>query len=378
MEKIICIPDSYKGTLSSLEICDIVGERFATYFPSCERVLLPVADGGEGSVDCFLAAMGGEKVFTPTVGPYFEEMQGYYGLVENGATAIIEVASCAGLPLVGEHKNPLLTTTFGVGTLMLEAAKKGVNKILLAVGGSCTNDAGCGAAAACGVRFLDSSGKEFTPVGGTLESIAKIDVSRLHPALRKVEIVIMCDIDNPMYGRNGAAWIYGPQKGADEAMIHSLDNGLIHLAGLIKQDLKTDVSKLPGGGAGGAMGAGMAAFMGTQLKMGIDLVLDMVQFDQVCAGADLVITGEGRLDRQSLRGKVIAGVAKRAKRAEVPVLAIVGGYELDIDEIYDFGVSAVFSINRLPQTLAQSQKDSAENLRVTVDNILRYHQALLA
>lgn len=374
IDKLICIPDSFKGTLSSLEICDIVAECVSAHLPDCEKILLPVADGGEGSVDCFLSAMGGEKVFALSKGPYFEDMQGFYGLVDNGETAIIEVACCAGLPLVGDRKNPMITTTYGVGFLMREAARRGVRKILLAVGGSCTNDAGCGAAAACGVRFLDSEGEAFIPVGGSLSRVARIDVSQLDPVFSGIEIITMCDIDNPMYGPTGAAWVYAPQKGADESMVRILDEGLMHLSEVIKQELGVDVSRLPGGGAGGAIGAGMAAFLGAELKMGIDLVLDLVQFDQICIDADLVVTGEGKLDRQSLRGKVIAGVAKRAKQAKVPVLAIVGGYDTDLAEMYDLGLSAVFSINRLPQTLEQSKKGSAVNLRMTMDNILRCHK----
>jgi glycerate kinase len=222
-----------------------------------------------------------------------------------------------------------------------------------------------------GVKFINAAGESFIPVGSTLCDIAAIDMSGLSPELKKAEIITMCDIDNPMYGPRGAAYIFGPQKGADEAMVKSLDEGLRHLAELMKRDLGLDLAELPGSGAAGAMGAGMAAFFSSKLQMGIETVLDTVGFDSLAQGADCIFTGEGKLDSQSLRGKVVIGVARRAKKLGSPVIAVVGGAEAQLDEAYAEGVSAVFTINRLPMELKDSAKDSGKNLEFTMENILR-------
>ena len=371
MKKAVLIPDSFKGTLSSAQICQIMATEIKKKFPACEVISIPVADGGEGSVDAFLAALGGEKLVISAANPYFETMQSFYGLIDNGRTAVIEMAACAGLPLVADRKNPCLTTTYGVGQLILDAAAKGVKKIVVGLGGSATTDAGCGAAAAVGVRFLNAAGESFVPVGGTLKDVDKIDMSGLSPALSGVEIVTMCDIDNPMYGENGAAYVFGPQKGADPDMVRFLDDGLRHLGEVIKRDLGRDLTLVPGGGAAGAMGVGMMAFFGSTLQMGIETVLDTVGFDRLLSGADAVFTGEGKLDTQSLRGKVVIGVARRARKQNVPVIAVVGGADLGIEDAYTEGVKAVFTINRLPQDLSVSRFDSKDNLRLLLDNLLR-------
>lgn len=369
MKKAILIPDSFKGTLSSAEICSIMSRAVLRHFPGCDVRSIPVADGGEGSVDAFLTALGGEKIYAQVSGPYFEPMRAFYGLI--GDTAVIEMAACAGLPLVGENKNPSHTSTYGVGELMAHALAKGAKKIIMGLGGSATNDGGCGAAAALGVKFINAAGESFIPVGGTLRDIAAIDMSGLAPELKKAEIITMCDIDNPMYGEKGAAYIFAPQKGADESMVRELDEGLRHLGEVIKQNLGLDLTAIPGGGAAGAMGAGMAAFFGSRLQMGIETVLDTVGFDALVHDADCIFTGEGKIDSQSLRGKVVIGVARRAKKLGVPVIAVVGGAELELDAAYEEGVSAVFTINRLPMDLKESAKYSAVNLDFVMDNILR-------
>ena len=371
MKKAVLIPDSFKGTLSSAEICRIMEEKIKRHFPDCTVAAIPVADGGEGSVDAFLTALGGEKVFVEVDNPYFEPMCAFYGLIDGGRTAVIEMAACAGLPLVEGRRDPSKTTTYGVGQLMLDAARRGVGKIIVGLGGSATTDAGCGAAAAAGVRFLDAAGESFIPVGGTLGRVARIDMSGLDPLLGRVEIVTMCDIDNPMYGETGAAYVFGPQKGADDAMVRMLDEGLRHLGEVLRRDLGRDLTQIPGGGAAGAMGVGMVAFFGSSLQMGIETVLDTVRFDELLAGADAVFTGEGKIDSQSLRGKVVIGVARRAKKQGVPVIAVVGGAELELGQAYDEGVRAIFTINRLPLDLSVSGKDSDKNLAFAMNNILR-------
>jgi glycerate kinase len=372
MKKILLVPDSFKGTMSSLEICAIMEERIRAYYPEAEIIKIPVADGGEGSVDSFLTACGGEKLTVAASGPYFEEMQSFYGLLDGGKTAVIEMAACAGLPLAWGRLNPGKTTTYGVGLLMRDAARRGCKKIIVGLGGSATNDFGAGAAAAAGVRFFDGEGREFTPVGGTLSKIARIDRSGLDAALGAVEIVTMCDIDNPLYGENGAAYVFAPQKGADAEMVKFLDGQLRAAAETVKRELGQDVAAIPGAGAAGGMGGGMVAFFGSRLEMGIDTVLDTARFDSLVNGADLVFTGEGKIDTQSLRGKVVIGVARRAKKHGVPVIAIVGDIGDNIEAAYDEGVSAIFSINRVSLPFSKNRLRCKSDMRLTVDNLVRF------
>ena len=369
MKRYILIPDSFKGTMTSAEICAILREELLAAQPEAEVVSIPVADGGEGSVDAFLAALGGEKVACPCHGPYMEEMTGFYGLLPGGDTAVVEMAAAAGLPLVGENRHADRTTTYGVGELIAHAASRGVRKIILGLGGSATNDGGCGAAAALGVRFLDETGAPFLPVGGSLDRLARIDASSRSPLLEHIEFVTMCDIDNPLCGPAGASAVFGPQKGADPETVRRLDANLFHLAEVIRRDLGTDVLDLSGGGAAGGMGAGTVAFFGSRLQMGIDTVLDTVDFQQKAAGADLVFTGEGRLDGQSLRGKVVAGVARRAAALGVPVIALVGAAEAELEPLWALGVTGVFPINPVPKPYDQVKDDCFQNLRFTARNL---------
>ena len=291
-------------------------------------------------------------------------------------TAVIEMAASAGLPQVGDRKDPSRTTTYGVGELILDAARKGAKRLVIGLGGSSTNDAGCGAAAACGVTFLNKEGKSFTPVGGTLDKITHIDVSTMDPAVRALPITAMCDIDNPFYGPTGAAAVYGPQKGADDAMVASLDAKMVYLAGLIKRELGEDLQALPGSGAAGGMGGGMKAFFSARLQMGIDTVLDVTGFDSLASGADMVFTGEGKIDGQSLRGKVVIGVARKAKKLGVPVIALVGDIADDIEAAYDEGVTGIFSINRVAVPYKEARLRAQSDLSLTMDNILRFMKSM--
>ncbi|MDR2784820.1 MAG: glycerate kinase [Treponema sp.] len=372
MKKVIVIPDSFKGTMSSREVCSIMAGVIRRYHPAAGIHSVPVADGGEGSVDSFLAAAGGEKITIPAKGPRMEDMPGFYGIIGGGKTAVIEMAACAGLPLAGERPRPDLATTYGAGLLIADAAKRGCGKIIVGLGGSATNDFGAGAAAACGIRFFDSAGKPFVPVGGTLSRIARIDASGLLPEVKRAEIVTMCDIDNPLYGKTGAAYVFAPQKGADEAMVEMLDGQLRRAAETVAREMGVDVSALPGAGAAGGMGGGMAAFFGSPLKMGIEVVLDTVNFDVLVKDADLVFTGEGRLDTQSLRGKVVVGVARRAKRQGVPVVAIAGVTGDGIEGVYGEGVSAVFVTNRAARPFSELPAHCANDLALTMDNLMRF------
>ena len=272
--------------------------------------------------------------------PLFREIDAFFGRLADGKTGVIEMAAAAGLPLVEREKNPMRATTWGVGELMLAAADSACSELIVGLGGSATNDGGAGAAAACGVRFYDGTGKTFVPTGGTLSQVERIDMRDMNPRIRGMRITAICDIDNPLCGPEGASFVFAPQKGARTEELPILDEGLSHLADVIKRDIGVSVKTLAGGGAAGGMGAGMKAFFGAELKPGIQTVLDAADFDSLMPGSALVITGEGRLDSQSLRGKVIAGVAGRARRYGVPVIALAGGIETDAADLDALGVTA--------------------------------------
>lgn len=371
MEKILLVPDSFKGTLSSRQVCQVMAGQLRRFFPQAQVKSIPVADGGEGSVEAFLAAAGGERRTRTVTGPFGEPVEAFYGVLGDGRTAVIEMAACAGLPLAEGRLNPERATTYGVGELLLAAKEAGCTKAILGLGGSCTNDGGAGAAAALGAKFTRADGAAFIPTGGTLGEIAALDVSPVAQALQGMELTAMCDIDNPLYGEAGAAAVFAPQKGADAAMVARLDAGLRHLGQVAARCLGRDFSHLPGAGAAGGLGFGMAAFCGAQLRMGIDAVLDAVGFDSLLPGTDVVFTGEGKIDSQSARGKVVSGVAARCRKAGVPVVAVVGQIGQGFEEMYQQGLTAVFSINRAAQPFAESRFHAGENLALTMENIAR-------
>ena len=371
MEKILLVPDSFKGTLSSRQVCQVMAGQLRRFFPQAQVKSIPVADGGEGSVEAFLAAAGGERCTRTVTGPFGEPVEAFYGVLGDGRTAVIEMAACAGLPLAEGRLNPERATTYGVGELLLAAKEAGCTKAILGLGGSCTNDGGVGAAAALGAKFTRADGAAFIPTGGTLGEIAALDVSPVAQALQGMELTAMCDIDNPLYGEAGAAAVFAPQKGADAAMVARLDAGLRHLGQVAARCLGRDFSHLPGAGAAGGLGFGMAAFCGAQLRMGIDAVLDAVGFDSLLPGTDVVFTGEGKIDSQSARGKVVSGVAVRCRKAGVPVVAVVGQIGQGFEEMYQQGLTAVFSINRAAQPFAESRFHAGENLALTMENIAR-------
>ncbi|MBQ1742450.1 MAG: glycerate kinase [Oscillospiraceae bacterium] len=369
MKKVVVISDSFKGTLSSREICDIARESVPRILPGCAVTAIPVADGGEGTVSCFLDSIGASPVTVSVQGPYGETVDAVYA--RKGNRAIIEMASAAGLPMVGSNLDPERTTTNGVGMLLRHAVENGCNELLLGLGGSCTNDGGCGCAAALGTRFFDADGNPFVPVGGTLGSIARIDNRETEKLLRGVSLTLMSDVDNPLCGARGAAHVFGPQKGADAAMVERLDAGLAHLASVIERDLGVRVADIPGAGAAGGMGAGCMAFLGARMRSGIEAVLDLVDFDAQIDSADLVITGEGRIDSQSVHGKVISGIAKRTQPRGVPLVAIVGSIAPDAQEAYELGVTAMFGIDRTAKAFTEYAAESAAYYRATLEDVLR-------
>ena len=361
--------------MSSEVICSIMEASIHKVYPAAEVIKIPVADGGEGSVDAFLAAVGGEKVSVRITGPLFQELDAFYGRIDGGRTAVIEMAACAGLPLVGDKKDPRYTTTYGVGQLLSHAVENGCQKIILGLGGSATNDAGAGAASALGVRFINRDGQSFIPVGATLKDIVDIDLSMVSPKMKQVEFVIMCDIDNPLYGETGAAFVFAPQKGATPEVVAQLDEGLKHFATILQTKLGEDVATLPGAGAAGGMGAGMAAFFHPKMQMGIETVLDTVHFDQLLEHADLVFTGEGRIDAQTLHGKVVSGITKRTKPYQIPVIAIVGDIGDDVEPLYEEGIS-IFSINRVAVDYKTARTRAKSDLFKTMENVMRFIRAI--
>lgn len=372
MKKAILMPDSFKGTMSSSEICAIMRQRILEYFPDCAVSSIPVADGGEGTVDCFLEAMGGERISVRVKGPFMEDIDSFYGIVQTSCkTAVIEMAAAASLPMVSGRENPRVTTTYGVGQLIRHAIENGCKKLIVGLGGSCTNDMGAGAAAGAGAKFFDKSGKEFVPTGATLEQIANIDLSELNILLQGIEVVAMCDIDNPLYGPTGAAYVFAPQKGADADTVKLLDANLVAAADTVKARLGIDVADIPGAGAAGGMGAGMVAFFGARLMPGIETVLDTVDFDRIAADADFIFTGEGKIDSQSLRGKVVIGIAGRAKKLNTPVIAVVGDIGDNMEPAYEMGVSAIFSTNRVAVDFSKAKLRAKSDMSLTMDTVLR-------
>ena len=363
MEKIVLIPDSFKGSMASTEVCQIMERAILNHYPECEVVSLPMGDGGEGSVAALMAAVGGELVTVEVSGPHFEKVEATYLIDEH--FALIEMASCAGLPLVKGEKNPAKTTTYGVGELILDALERGCRTIGVGLGGSSTVDGGAGVAAALGVKFLNKAGESFIPTGGSLKEIVEIDLSTKNPLLEGVELFALCDVANPLLGERGAARVFAPQKGASPELVEELEEQLTHLFG------DSPVALLPGSGAAGGMGGGMAAFLDATLVGGTNFFLAQIGFDDHLEGASLVITGEGKIDSQSSGGKVVSGVARRSKEKGVPVVAIVGDIGEGVEEIYKLGVTSILSINNRAVPLEEALKRSKEDLYFTLDNLMR-------
>ncbi len=356
--KILIAPDSFKGTLTADEVCDIIGQAFADTIKTAEITKLPAADGGEGLCACLKQINGGETVKTAVSGVFGETISASY-LMLNDKTAVVEMAECAGLPLARDNKNPEKATTFGVGELINHAVNNGAKRILLGLGGSATNDCGFGMAAALGWKFIDENGDCFVPVGGTLNKVKQI-IKPEKPV--NIPVIAACDVENPLYGENGAAYVFAPQKGADEAMVNRLDGALRFASEIIKRDIKLDVSRIKGSGAAGGMGAGSVAFLNAELKKGIDILLDAADFDKKASDADLIITGEGRLDFQSVNGKVISGVACRASKHGKPLIAICGSRGDGAEMIMSSGVSRLYFSCTSEKAFAEIVRTCREDL----------------
>ena len=371
--KFVFAPDSFKGSLTALECCDILEKVTEELFPGREAVSVPVADGGEGTVDALLRAMGGTAVETEVTGPLFERVKAKWGLLEGGDTAVMEMAQASGLPYVPlDSRDPRRTTSLGTGEMIAAALKRGVRHILIGIGGSATNDGGMGMLSALGARFTDEDGRPLRPVGGELIRAAGADFSGLTPLLRGARITVICDVTNPLLGENGATYVYGPQKGATDAIRDELEAGMARYAGVVSRACGRNVADLPGAGAAGGLGAALAGVLGAELKSGIDAVLDAVDFDAVLEGASLAVTGEGRIDGQSVRfGKVPVGVAKRCAAKGIPAVAIVGGIGEGAEGLFDLCESTIQATVPGPMSLKEAMDGARGLYRQAADRLFR-------
>jgi len=368
--KIVIAPDSYKESLSALDVATAIESGFREIFPTAEYVKIPVADGGEGTVEAMVAATDGRIVKVAVKGPLGEQAEGFYGISGDEQSAFIEMAAASGLEMVPPAKrDPLITTSWGTGELIRHALDAGVKHIIIGIGGSATNDGGAGMVQALGAKLLDENGQQIALGGAALETLARIDTAQLDKRLAECRIEVACDVTNPLTGKEGASAVFGPQKGATPEMIDRLDKALGHYARVIARDLDLDVLHLAGGGAAGGMGAALYAFCGAELRQGIEIVTDALALDEYVIGADLVITGEGRIDSQTVHGKVPVGVAKVAKRHNIPVIGIAGSLTADVGVVHHHGIDAVFSVIYKVCSLEDALENAGENVRMTARNV---------
>ncbi|MEZ8612578.1 glycerate kinase [Vibrio sp. 10N.247.311.14] len=368
--KIVIAPDSYKESLSAMGVAQAIEDGFKQLIPNAEYVKLPMADGGEGTVQSLVDATNGYIIQHPVIGPLGEIVEGFYGMFGDGKTAIIEMAAASGLDLVSpEQRNPLKTTTYGTGELIKAVLDKGVEHIIIGIGGSATNDGGLGMAQALGIRMLDAEGHELVFGGGELSKLTTIDLTNLDPRLQNVRLEVACDVDNPLCGPKGASQVFGPQKGATPEMVELLDANLAHYASIMKNQLGVDVIDLPGAGAAGGLGAALVGLLNAELRPGINIVMDAVNLDEIVSDADLVITGEGRIDSQTIHGKTPIGVARTAKKHKLPVIGIAGCLASDCGVVHEHGIDAVFAVVNRSVDLPTALAEAAENIELTARNV---------
>lgn len=372
-KKIVVASDSFKGSLSSLEVAGAAGEAIHSVLPDCEVVKVDVADGGEGTMEALRGTLGGQKLTLEVNDPLGRPIQASYVILDDGITAVLEMAAASGLPLLSpSERNPLQTSTYGTGQLIADALGRGCRRFLVGIGGSATNDAGMGMLEALGVRFLDAAGNILPGRGDSLNKVDTIDMKRVLEGFHESEFIVACDVDSPLYGPRGAAYVFAPQKGADESMVKILDGGLKHFSEVVMNTLGKDVSMLPGAGAAGGLGGGFVAFLNARLERGVEMVLDAIGFDSLIKGSSLVITGEGRLDSQTLTGKTPYGVLKRAMKQGIPVVAIGGSVTLDQESARKAGFTEIYAVTPEGMPLAEAMKADVawRNVYNTVKEIL--------
>ena len=373
MLRIIVAPDSFKESLSARQVAMYISEGIRQILPSAEIVQVPMSDGGEGLIDCLLAGREGHVVIEEVTGPLGNRVQAKMGIIGDNETAIIEMAEASGLALVPvEKRNPLIATSFGTGELMRRALDEGCRRLIVGIGGSATNDGGAGMAQALGIKLLNSRHREIGYGAQGLLELETIDMSNVHPRLKGTEILAACDVSNPLYGATGAAYVYGPQKGAMPEMLPVLDQALVRLAKVVERDLKLDVHDLPGSGAAGGLGAGLVALTGGHLRPGLELVFNALNFESILAeGADLLITGEGQINAQTCYGKVPFGVARLAKKYGIPVLALAGSIGPGSEDLYGAGIDAMMSIVPGPVELEEAMARAGEMVREASSRAMR-------
>ncbi|MDU7471735.1 MAG: glycerate kinase [Paenibacillus macerans] len=368
----VLAPDSFKESMTAKEVCAAMEKGLRKVYPHADYIHVPMADGGEGTVQSLVDASGG-RIYTKVVtGPLGEPVTARYGILGDGETAAIEMASASGIHHVSkETKNPLITTTYGTGELIRECLDKGIKRIIIGIGGSATNDGGAGMAEALGARFLDAEGRDLPRGGGALKRLERIDISALDPRLRQVNLIVACDVTNPLCGEHGASHVFGPQKGATPEMVRQLDAGLAHYADIAKRQLGKDVRDIPGAGAAGGLGAGLLIFTQAVLRKGIEIVIEYTGLKQKVAEADVVFTGEGGIDFQTKFGKTPYGVAKAAKEAGKKVIAVAGYIGEGIEALYEEGIDAVFGIVPGAGELEKLLAEGPQNVERTCENIAR-------
>lgn len=377
LKKIVVASDSFKGSLSSLDVAQNVEKAIREVYPLCDVLKVNVADGGEGTMEALQQTLGGVRVSLVVKDPLGREIEATYVILNDGITAVVEMSAASGLPLLkSDERNPLKTSTYGTGQLICDALDRGCRKILVGIGGSATNDAGMGMLQALGFRFLDAQGNQLQPVGANLQLVSSIDSTGRHPDLDKTEFVVACDVKAPLYGRNGAAYVFAPQKGADQKMVEMLDAGLRHFSEVSSAMAGYDCSQMQGTGAAGGLGYAFRQYLDARLERGIEMVLDAIGFDDIISGADLVITGEGRVDSQTLTGKTPFGVAQHAHRQRIPVVVIGGSVEIDVLQVREAGFNDVIQVTPLdmPLSVAMRPEVAAENVYNAIIKYLTDHE----
>lgn len=372
MTKYVLAPDSFKESMTAKEVCRAMEHGILKADPTAEITSIPMADGGEGTVDSLVDATHGKKIFKTVTGPLAKPVNAYYGILGDQKTAVIEMAQASGLEIVPKDKrNPLITTTYGTGELINDALKHGVKKIIIGLGGSATNDGGAGMAQALGVQLLDKNNRELALGGGNLDKLAKIDLNQINPLLKHAKIILASDVVNPLTGKNGASRVFGPQKGANSEMVEKLDQNLDHYATVIERTLNKKVKNIPGSGAAGGLGAGLMAFSNYEMHKGVEVAIQVTGLEEKIKDADYIFTGEGGTDFQTKFGKTPFGVAQLAKKHHKPVISLAGYLGKGIDTLYDAGFTAIFGILPKACDLQAALKDGPKNVTQTTENIVR-------
>jgi glycerate kinase len=370
--RILIAPDKFRGSLEAAQVCLAVQEGILLAFPDADCISIPLADGGEGTMEILTKSSGGYFVTMQVQDPLGRPVNASYGLSGDGCTAYIEMASASGLHLLSvNERNPLLTSTYGTGQLIIDALDRGVSKIILGIGGSATTDGGIGMASALGYRFFNASSTILPVSGQSLNDIRRIDIQQVDPRLKSVAITVACDVTNPLYGKNGAAYVYGPQKGADPEMVRELDLGLKNLTHVALQTFGTDVSSQAGSGAAGGLGAGCLWFLNAKLMEGVGIVMEHSQVEDQIRKADLIITGEGKVDEQTLSGKVVKGLAAMSQKYNVPLAVVCGTLAITPQQTRDAGITCAVSVLNRPMNLAMAQTDSYQLVRDATFNLVR-------